>query len=193
MVRLGRKQGHVAERYGKRMRPAEAKTREAVETVAAYANVAFDHLAKLGGDPAKLVLAKLNEMASKRGQSQATVAAAKDLIMRALKRQDKTLQRRSAEMSRKTLRAMNRVFPEVDRQLIGDIVADLNSLWDAGQKLDKDLKGLFRMRFPQDRLRRNEFLSGIEANQIEMSNYWIRRLRRNMTKLRLALNREEQE
>jgi len=179
-------------RHSKRMGASEPEAGEAPEMVAEHANIAFDHLAKLGGDPTRLVLNKLNEMASKRGQSEATVAAARDLIMRALKRQDKALQRRSAEMARKTLRAMNRVFPEVDRQLIGDIVADLNSLWDARQKLDKDLKGLFRMRFPQGRQRRSEFLSRIEANQIEMASYWIRRLRRNITKLRLALNREEQ-
>lgn len=105
--------------------------------------------------------------------------------------QDTQLQRRSARITHNMLVALNKAFPEVDRQLIGDIVADLDSLWDTGQKLDKELKKLFQMRFPQHRNHLADFLAFIEATQIDMVEFWIGNLRKRIPKLRKDLDRQE--
>jgi len=105
--------------------------------------------------------------------------------------QDTHLQRRSARITRNMLVALSKAFPDVDRQLIGDIVADLDSLWDTGQKLDKELKKLFQMRFPQHREHLREFLAFIEAVQIDMVEFWIGNLRKRIPKLQKALDRQE--
>lgn len=81
------------------------------------------------------------------------------LLANAFAGQDTQLQRRSARITHNMLVALNKAFPEVDRQLIGDIVADLDSLWDTGQKLDKELKKLFQMRFPATPQPSGRFLS----------------------------------
>ena len=168
-----------------------SKEKGAVEMATELASVALDHLAKLGVVPMDLLPQKLKKIALKRGQPQETANAARDFLARALRRQDKQLQRRSARIARNTLVALNKAFPGADRQLIGDIVADLNSLWDTGQKLDKGLKKLFRMRFPQQYNSLREFLAFIEATQIGMAESWIRNLRKRIPKLRLALDRQE--
>src|SRR5208337_158355 len=156
-----------------------------------YANVAFDHLSKLGVDLKHVSFQKLQKMASKRGLSQASADAAGDLLRRALSDHDKSLQRRSARITHNMLVALNKAFPDVDRQLIGDIVADLDSLWDTGQKLDKELKKLFQMRFPQHRNHLGDFLAFIEATQMDMVEFWIGNLRKRIPKLRKALDQQE--
>jgi 5'-deoxynucleotidase YfbR-like HD superfamily hydrolase len=113
------------------------------------------------------------------------------LLANAFASQDTQLQRRSAHITHNMLVALNKAFPEVDRQLIGDIVADLDSLWDTGQKLDKELKKLFQMRFPQHRSHLADFLAFIEATQIDMVEFWIGNLRKRVPKLRKDLDRQE--
>ena len=109
----------------------------------------------------------------------------------AFAKQDVDLRRRSARIARQTQMSLRRAFPDVDPQLIGDVVADLNSLWDVAQKLDKELKKLFHMRFPQHYNHLGEFLSFIEATQIDMVEFWIGNLRRRIPKLRKALDRRQ--
>lgn len=169
----------------------DTKTKEAMGKANEYANVAFDHLAKLGVGMKHVSLQKLQEMASKQGLSQAAANAARGFLRRALSDHDKRLQRRSARITHNMLVALNKAFPEVDRQLIGDIVADLDSLWDTGQKLDKELKKLFQMRFPQHRNHLADFLAFIEATQIDMVEFWIGNLRKRIPKLRKDLDRQE--
>jgi hypothetical protein len=113
------------------------------------------------------------------------------LLANAFASQDTQLQRRSARITHNMLVALNKAFPEVDRQLIGDIVADLDSLWDTGQKLDKELKKLFQMQFPQHRNHLADFLAFGEATQIDMVGFWIRNLRKRIPRLRVALERQE--
>ncbi len=173
------------------MQPLNSKEKEAMEMAAELANVAFDHLAKLGVGSRKLSPQKLKTTALKQRQSEATANAARDLLGAALRRQDKGLQRRSARIARNTLAALIKAFPGADPQLIGDIVADLNSLWDTGQKLDQQLKKLHHMRFPRNRDQLHEFLAFIEATQIGMAESWIRNLRKRVPKLRRALDRQE--
>ncbi len=170
----------------------DPKTKEAMGKAIEYTNVAFDHLTKLGVDTKHVSLQKLQEMASKQGLSQASANAARDFLRRALSNHDKRLQRRSARITHNMLVALNKAFPEVDRQLIGDIVADLDSLWDTGQELDKELEKLFRMRFPQHRNHLREFLAFIQATQIDMVEFWIGNLRKRIPKLLKALDRQEQ-
>lgn len=173
------------------MRPSYAKDREAMEMAAKHTNVALDHLAKLGVASKEVLLNKLTEAPSKKTQSHATLSVAKAFLTRALKEQDISLQRRSARITHNMLVALNKAFPDVDRQLIGDIVADLDSLWDTGQKLDKELKKLFQMRFPQHRNHLGDFLAFIEATQIDMVEFWIGNLRKRIPKLRKALGQQE--
>src|SRR6266581_2094363 len=171
----------------------DPKTKEAMGKANEYANVAFDHLAKLGVGMKRVSLQKLQEMASKQGLSQAAANAARDLLRRASSDHDKKLQRRSARITHNMLVALNKAFPEVDQQLIGDIVADLDSLWDTGQKLDKELKKLFQMRFPQHRSHLDDFLAFVEATQIDMVEFWIGNLRKRIPKLRKDLDRQERD
>ncbi len=171
----------------------DPKTKEAMGKANEYTNVAFDHLAKLGVGMKRVSLQKLQEMASKQGLSQAAANAARDLLRRASSDHDKKLQRRSARITHNMLVALNKAFPEVDQQLIGDIVADLDSLWDTGQKLDKELKKLFQMRFPQHRSHLADFLAFVEATQIDMVEFWIGNLRKRIPKLRKDLDRQERD
>jgi hypothetical protein len=113
------------------------------------------------------------------------------LLANAFANQDTQLQRRSARITHNMLVALNKAFPDVDGQLIGDIVADLDSLWDTGQKLDKELKKLFQMRFPEHRNHLGDFLAFIEAVQVDMVEFWIGNLRKRIPKLRKALDQQE--
>jgi hypothetical protein len=106
--------------------------------------------------------------------------------------QDVDLQGRSARIANQMQASLQKAFPEVDPQFIGHVVADLDSLWDTGQKLNKELEILFRMRFPRDRNRLAEFLSFVEATQIDMVEFWIGNLRKRIPKLRRALDRQGQ-
>ncbi len=106
-------------------------------------------------------------------------------------RQDAALQRRSVSVAHKMLIALTKAFPDVNGRLIGDVVADLDSLWDVGQKLDMELKRLFQMQFPQHRNQLREFLNFIEAIQIDMVEYWAGNLRSRVPKLLRDLDRQE--
>jgi hypothetical protein len=112
-------------------------------------------------------------------------------IARASASRDKTLQRRSARVAQHMQSSLQKAFPDVDAEFIGFVVADLDSLWDLRQKLDTDLKKLFRMRFPQHRSHLHSFLIDIETRQLEEGSYLIRRLRKRLPKLLKELDRQE--
>lgn len=171
----------------------DRREKEAMENAIEVTKVALDHLAKMGVDPGAVSPHRLNRLAIRRGYSRATANVAGSLLAHALKTQDKALQRRSARIAHRMQVALQKAFPELDPQFIGDIVADLNSLWDTGQKLDKQLKRLFQMRFPQHRNHLREFLAFIEATQIDMVEFWIGNLRKRIPKLRQALDRQERD
>jgi hypothetical protein len=113
------------------------------------------------------------------------------MIANAFANQDMRLQRRSARITRNLLAALKDAAPEVDRQLIGDIVADLTSLWDTGQKLDTALNTLYQTQSDQKRIYLYDFLAFIEAIQIDMAEFWIGNLRSKIPKLRKALQKRE--
>jgi hypothetical protein len=102
---------------------------------------------------------------------------------------DTQLQRRSARIAHQIGASLKEGFPDMDPQFIGDVVADLDSLWDLGQKFDKDLKKLFQMRFPQHCNHLRSFLINFEVRQLDEATYLIRRLRKRIPKLLEALDR----
>jgi hypothetical protein len=110
---------------------------------------------------------------------------------RGLANVDTAQQQRSARITKRMITAFRSAFPEVDHQLIGGIVADLDSLWDTGQQLDGELRRFFRMRFPQDREELRGFLAFIEAVQIDMVGFWIGNLRNRIPRLHRALDRQK--
>ncbi len=101
------------------------------------------------------------------------------------------LQRRSAVIAHKTQIALEKALPNVDTETIGSFVANIDSIWDTGQKLDRELNRLFRMQFPRDREQLREFFSFVEAIQIEMTLFWIGKLKRTVPALRDALRGHE--
>jgi len=113
------------------------------------------------------------------------------LWMGAFANRDTQLQGHSARMAQQTQVALQKAFPDTDPLFIGDVVADLNSLWDLRQKLDKDLERLFRMRFPQHRNHLRSFLIDIGVRQLDEGTYLIRRLRKRLPKLLKDLDRLE--
>jgi hypothetical protein len=132
----------------------------------------------------------IERVAKLRGPAKAHKAAL-ILLGRGLANHDTAQRQRSVRITKSMLTAFRRAFPEVDHQVIGDIVADLDSLWDTGQQLDGELRKFFRMRFPQDREELREFLAFIEAVQIEMVGFWIGNLRNRIPKLLHALDRQK--
>jgi hypothetical protein len=105
--------------------------------------------------------------------------------------QDARLQRRSVRIAYKMQASLQKAFPEIEPQFIGDVVADLDSLWDLGQKPDRDLRKLFQMRFPKHRNHLHSFLIDIEVRQLDEASYLIRRLRKRLPILLRALDRQE--
>jgi hypothetical protein len=113
------------------------------------------------------------------------------ILESALANQDVQQQRRMVRIASKMQLAFEKGFPELDRQLIGDVVADLASLWSLRQKLDKDLDKLFQMRFPRHRNHLHSFLIDIEARQLDEAWYLIHRLRKRLPRLLKELDRQE--
>jgi hypothetical protein len=113
------------------------------------------------------------------------------LLANAFAHQDVQRKRRMFRIADKMSVAFYKAFPELDRQLTEDVVADLASLWNLREKLDKDLKKLFQMRFPQHRDHLHSFLIDIEVRQLDEATYLIQRLRKRVPKLLRALDRQE--
>ena len=112
-------------------------------------------------------------------------------IAKAFAKQDAGLQRRSVRIAHQMQVSLQKAFPDIDPHFIGDVVADLNSLWDLRQKLDKDLKWLFQMRLPKHRYHLRSFLIDIEVRQLDDASYLIRRLRKRFPTLLSSLARQE--
>jgi hypothetical protein len=98
---------------------------------------------------------------------------------------------RSLYLMRIAIRVVKEALPDTDPELIGGFFADLLDLWETGQKLDKELHNLTKLRFPQDRERLRDILSWISAIQIDMASYWIGEVRKDLPKLLRALDRLE--
>ncbi len=103
---------------------------------------------------------------------------------------DHSLSRRSLQLVHETLPVLKAATPDVDPELVGEVVAALADLWAAGRKLDKDLKAISKFRLPRDRARLRRLLIEIEAHQLDEPEYWISVIRKRLPKLYEALDRK---
>ena len=91
----------------------------------------------------------------------------------------------------RAIRVVKKALPDTDPELVGGFYADLLDLWETGQKLDKELHNLTKLRFPQDRERLRHILLWISAIQIDMASYWIGEVKKDLPKLLTALDKLE--
>ena len=105
-------------------------------------------------------------------------------------RQARRLQKRAVKIIKGLLRALKEVMPETDPQLIGDFVADLEDLWEYGQRLDEHIKILCRMKFPRHSEHLRDLLLSIDHEQCDESWAHISGLKKSLPQLIKALDRK---
>ncbi len=101
---------------------------------------------------------------------------------------DHALEQKSQNLLTAIMRAMKTGLPSTDPELIGGFCADLLDLWETGQKLDKELQKLKKLRLPKDREALRDTLHWINAIQLDMASYWIEEVRKDLPKLLKALD-----
>jgi hypothetical protein len=106
-------------------------------------------------------------------------------------RQNAALVQRSLDIMNDVIRVLKSALPHTDGELIGGMAANLLDLWETGQKLDKQLKSLRRLRFPEDRERLRNTLLWVEAIQLDMGAFWIAQVKKDIPKLLRALDKVE--
>jgi hypothetical protein len=104
---------------------------------------------------------------------------------------DHALTQRSLHLMRSAIRTLTNALPETDPELIGGILANLLDLWETGQKLDKELQKLKKLRLPKDRETLRSTLLWIDAIQLDMASYWIEEIKKDLPKLLKALDKLE--
>jgi hypothetical protein len=117
--------------------------------------------------------------------------AAGQLLRLAASQTDHALLERSIHLLRRASSVVKKALPDTDPELIGGFFANLLDLWETGQKLDKELQKLTKLRMPHDRERLRDILLWIEAIQLDMGSFWIREVKKDMSKLYKALDRLE--
>lgn len=135
---------------------------------------------------------KLFELVSALEGRPLSLKAVEAAAARAGFRQDNARLRRSLALTRAAIAALKRAMPDASANTIGDMVAALSDLWETGQVLDKRLKKLTRMRFPQDAENLRDTLIWIDAIQVDMATYWIKVVQKSLPKLLAALERQGQ-
>ncbi|HEY3038059.1 MAG TPA: hypothetical protein VGJ66_04940 [Pyrinomonadaceae bacterium] len=139
----------------------------------------------LEGPPDSLVKA----LSKPNGRNVAKAAGA--LLSWANSKRDHALTERSLDLMRPAIHTLTTALPETDPELIGGIFANLLDLWETGQKLDKELQKLKKLRLPQDREGLRSTLLWIDAIQLDMASYWIGEVKKDLPKLLKALDRFE--
>jgi hypothetical protein len=104
---------------------------------------------------------------------------------------DHALTQRSLHLMRSAIQTLTNALPATDPELIGGIFANLLDLWETGQKLDKELRKLKKLRLPQDRETLRNTLLWVEAIQLDMASYWIGEVKKDLPKLLKALDKLE--
>ena len=165
------------------MRRLDRRSKAAVDDAAHHLGVAIDHLVKLGAGAPEKLRSALEGMASAEGQPRAVRQEARNLLAKALGRQDPLLLKRGVLVARKMEAAFRDAVPHADPQLVDNIVSELEDLWELGQRLDKEIKKLFGMRFPRDQALLADLLRGILVRHLEMGAYHIRSLTREIPEL----------
>ena len=117
--------------------------------------------------------------------------AAGQLLSWEVPQTDHALLQRSLQLLRRSINVVKKALPDTDSELIGGVFANLLDLWETGQKLDKELQKLTKLRMPRDRERLRGILLWIEAIQLDMGLFWIREVKKEMPQLHKALDRLE--
>jgi hypothetical protein len=103
-------------------------------------------------------------------------------------RQSSGWNKRVGKIIKGLLRALREAIPDVDPQIIGDFVADIEDLWEYGQKLDEHFKALFRMKFPKHSEHLRDLLLDIKYEQCDESLAHIEGLKNSLPRLIKALD-----
>jgi hypothetical protein len=119
---------------------------------------------------------------------QGVARAAGALLKWANSERDEVLSRRSQSLLRGAIRTTKTALPDTDPELIGGIFADILDLWETGQKLDKELRKLTKLRMPRDQEQMRAILLWIEAIQLDLALYWIKEVKKDIPKLLRALD-----
>ena len=120
------------------------------------------------------------------GKIRATALAS---IAEARAKVDARLLQRSALLLRALLRVLHTAVPGASPELIGAVVADLDSLWEYGQKLDRKLQALSRMNGLRDARQIQAVLVDIEVDQVDYAHLCIGRLRKALPRIEDLLDR----
>lgn len=139
----------------------------------------------LAGPPDSVVKA----LSKPSGRSVAKAAGA--LLSWANSKKDHALTQRSLDLMRPAIQTLTTALPATDPELIGGIFANLLDLWETGQKLDKELRKLKKLRLPKDRETLRSTLQWIDAIQLDMASYWIDEIKKDLPKLLKALDKLE--
>jgi hypothetical protein len=100
---------------------------------------------------------------------------------------------RSVHLMRGAIRAVKKVLPDTNPELIGGYFANLLDLWETGQELETKLREICTVRRPRDRKRLRDALLWIEAIQLDLGSYWIGEVKKDTPKLLRALDRLDRE
>jgi hypothetical protein len=100
------------------------------------------------------------------------------------------LQKRDAALVHGMLVALKKVLPKTDHQLIGDLVADLSSLWTAAQEFDKTLDALSKLQSSRDLAQLEDLLIDLRVHQCSESVWWIDGLKKVVPKLENEVEKE---
>ena len=104
---------------------------------------------------------------------------------------DQALMQRSLHLMRRAILVVKEALPNTDPELIGGFFANLLDLWETGQKLDKELHNLTKLRFPRDRARLRAALIWVSAIQIDMASFWVSEVKQDLPRLLTALDKLE--
>ena len=113
------------------------------------------------------------------------------LLSWANSKKDHALTQRSLNLMRPGIQMLRTALPTTDPELIGRIFANLLDLWETGQKWDKELQKLKKLRLPKDREALRTTLQWIDAIQLDMASYWIEQVKKDLPKLLMALDKLE--
>src|SRR5690348_17690211 len=91
----------------------------------------------------------VNKLSKRRGRDVARGAGM--LINWAEAHRDRALAQRSIRLTSDIIANLKKAMPNLNSELIGTVVAALTDLWETGQKLDKEMKKLAKLRLPQGR------------------------------------------
>jgi hypothetical protein len=131
---------------------------------------------------------ELIERVSKLKTPNRDLQAAAMMIGDAAARVDRKRIKRSVELVNRLLLNLKKALPETDPKLLGDFAAEVSDLWDYGQKLDKTVVEICKMRLPKHHDQLREALVAIEVQQFDYVLDCIHGLQKTLPKIKRALD-----